>query len=96
MPQDDRARTPADISVPEMERLLSLALSRGGTFADLYFEHDVLVNLSAFEGFSMSVLEALAAGCVPFCTEIASLDRSVFQDAVNCRLCPVERLERMG
>jgi len=63
--------------------------------ADLYFEHDVLVNVSAFEGFSMSVLEAFAAGCVPVCTDVASLDRSVFQDGVNCRLCPVEQLDRM-
>jgi glycosyltransferase involved in cell wall biosynthesis len=63
--------------------------------ADLYFEHDVLVNLSTFEGFSMSVLEAFAAGCVPVCTEVASLDRSVFQDGVNCRLCPVGELDQM-
>ena len=38
MQTDDRLRTPADVSVPEMERLLSLALARGGDFADLYFE----------------------------------------------------------
>jgi glycosyltransferase involved in cell wall biosynthesis len=62
----------------------------------LYFDHDVLVNLSAFEGFSMSVLEAFAAGCVPVCTDVASLDRSVFQDDVNCRLCPSGQLERMA
>jgi len=37
---DDRARVPADVTVPEMERLLSIALARGGEFADLYFEHD--------------------------------------------------------
>jgi glycosyltransferase involved in cell wall biosynthesis len=63
--------------------------------ADLYLDHDVLVNLSAFEGFSMSVLEALAAGCVPVCTDVASLDHSVFIDHRNCRLCPVERLQDM-
>ncbi len=63
--------------------------------AGLYFEHDVFVNLSTFEGFSMSVLEAFAAGCVPVCTDVASLDRSVFQDGVNCRLCPADHLERM-
>jgi TldD protein len=39
MAVDDRARVPADIPVAEMERLLSLALGRGGEFADLYFEH---------------------------------------------------------
>ncbi|HMG35921.1 MAG TPA: glycosyltransferase family 4 protein [Blastocatellia bacterium] len=62
---------------------------------ELYFTHDVLVNLSTFEGFSMSVLEAFAAGCVPVCTDVASLDRTVFQDGVNCMLCPVEHLDRM-
>jgi hypothetical protein len=31
---DERARTPADVAVPEMEKLLSIALGRGGTFAD--------------------------------------------------------------
>jgi glycosyltransferase involved in cell wall biosynthesis len=62
---------------------------------ELYFEHDVFVNLSEFEGFSMSVLEAFAAGCVPVCTDIASLDRTVFRDGVNCRLCPVDRLDGM-
>ena len=40
MERDERARTPDDVSVAEMERLLGLALSRGGDFADLYFEHD--------------------------------------------------------
>jgi TldD protein len=36
---DDRSRVPADVAVSEMEKLLSLALSRGGDFADLYFQH---------------------------------------------------------
>lgn len=62
---------------------------------DLYFKNDVLINLSTFEGFSMSVLEAFAAGCVPVCTDVESLDRKVFQDGVNCRLCPVDSLDRM-
>jgi TldD protein len=35
---DERARVPADVEVAEMERLLALALERGGDFADLYFE----------------------------------------------------------
>jgi TldD protein len=38
MTHDERARTPADVEVAEMERLLGLALGRGGDFADLYFE----------------------------------------------------------
>ena len=50
MALDDRARTPADIPVSEMEKLLSRALSRGGTFADLYFEHETTSSLLLEEG----------------------------------------------
>ena len=39
MTLDDRARVPSDVPVAEMERLIALALGRGGEFADLYFEH---------------------------------------------------------
>jgi TldD protein len=39
MSLDERARVPADVAVAEMERLIALALARGGDFADLYFEH---------------------------------------------------------
>jgi TldD protein len=47
---DDRLRTPADVSVGEMERLLSLALARGADFADLYFEFDRSSSLLLEEG----------------------------------------------
>ena len=61
-----------------------------------YFEHDALVNISTYEGFSISVIEALAAGCVPVCTNLPGLDRSAFIDGVTCRLCPVDDLPRMA
>jgi TldD protein len=35
---DERARVPADVEIAEMEKLIGLALARGGDFADLYFE----------------------------------------------------------
>ncbi|MCG6920931.1 MAG: metalloprotease TldD, partial [Acidobacteria bacterium] len=50
MPQDERARIPADVPVSEMEKLLSHALSRGGSFADLYFEHETTSSLLLEEG----------------------------------------------
>jgi TldD protein len=61
MPLDERSRTPADVAVPEMERLLSLALSRGGTFADLYFEHEESSSLLLEEGLIRTA--AAGVGC---------------------------------
>jgi TldD protein len=55
---DDRARVPADVSIPEMERLLSLALERGGEFADLYFEHHRSSSLLLEE----SIIRTASAG----------------------------------
>jgi glycosyltransferase involved in cell wall biosynthesis len=60
------------------------------------FEHDVLLNLSTYEGFSISVIEAFAAGCVPVCTRLPGLDPAVFVDGQTCRLCPIDRLEEMA
>lgn len=64
--------------------------------ARLFRQHDVLINLSVYEGFSMSVLEAFAAGCIPFCTDLPSLDRGVFADGVTCRLCPPDDIDLMA
>jgi TldD protein len=57
---DDRARVPSDIPVAEMERLLSLALERGGEFADLYFEHHRSSSLLLEE----SIIRTASAGVV--------------------------------
>ena len=58
----------------------------------LYFEHDFLLNISSYEGFSMSVIEALAAGCIPLCTDLPNLDREVFRDGDNAILFGVDDL----
>jgi TldD protein len=55
---DERGRTPDDVPVSEMERLLSVALRRGGEFADLYFEHHTSSSLFMEE----SILRTASAG----------------------------------
>ena len=55
---DERSRTPDDVAVPELERLLALALARGGEFADLYFEHHLSSSLFMEE----SILRSASAG----------------------------------
>jgi len=62
VPTDDRARVPADISVPEMERLLALALERGGQFADLYFEHHRTSSLLLEEGIIRTASAGVTCG----------------------------------
>jgi len=59
---DERSRTPAEIPVPEMERLLALALERGGDFADLYFEHDRSSSLLLEEGILRTASSGVSCG----------------------------------
>ncbi len=59
---DERARTPSDIDVSEMERLLSLALGRGGDFADLFFEHDQGSSLLMEEGIVRTASAGVTCG----------------------------------
>jgi TldD protein len=62
MAADDRARTPADVGIPEMERLLSLALDRGGDFADLYFQHHHTSSILLEEGIIRTASAGLTCG----------------------------------
>ena len=62
MSLDDRARTPADIPVSEMERLIALALGRGGSFADLYFERERTSSLLLEEGIIRTASAGVTCG----------------------------------
>jgi TldD protein len=59
---DDRARVPADVPVQEMERLISIALSRGGDFADLYFQHHQTSSLLLEEQILRSASTGVTCG----------------------------------
>ncbi len=60
------------------------------------FEHDVIVNCSDYEGFPISVIEALAAGCVPVCTDLPSRDREILREGETCRVVPIEEAVRIA
>src|SRR5262249_26297061 len=62
MATDDRARVPSEIPVPEMEKLLSLALGRGGEFADLFFEHERTSSLFLEEGIIRTASAGVTCG----------------------------------
>jgi TldD protein len=59
---DERARVPADIDVREMERLIALALARGGAFADLFFEHRTTSSLLLEEQILRSATSGVTCG----------------------------------
>jgi TldD protein len=62
MPRDERARTPDDVPVAEMEALLSVAMSRGGSFADLYFQYERSSSLLLEERILRTASSGLSCG----------------------------------
>ena len=62
IPADERSRLPDAIEVAEMERLLARALARGGTFADLFFEHQVSSSLLMEDGIVRSASVGTSCG----------------------------------
>jgi TldD protein len=62
MSLDDRARVPADVPIPEMEKLIAHGLSRGGTFADLYFEHETTSSILLEEGLIRTASAGVTCG----------------------------------
>lgn len=64
-------------AAPDAERACGLSIRRVGAASPALvrralLEHDAFVLASRFEGLSVSMLEALAAGCVPIVTRVAS------------------------
>jgi glycosyltransferase involved in cell wall biosynthesis len=63
---------------------------------ELYLHHDCLLNVSDYEGFSISVLEAMAAGCVPACTDLPGREVATLIDGDTCLLTAMDDLPALG
>ena len=61
---------------------------------DLWRSHDICVLVSAYEGTSIAMLEAMANGCVPVVTEVSGTD-AVIENGVNGFYCPRDRMRPM-
>ncbi len=58
--------------------------------AELLFQSDVFVFPTKFEGFPVSLLEAMSAGCVPIATDLPGGLRELVKDNVNGFLCSMD------
>jgi glycosyltransferase involved in cell wall biosynthesis len=53
---------------------------------------DLFLMPSRFEGMGMSLLEAMAAGCVPIATHLKGITDMIVEDGVSGFLCPMGRV----
>jgi glycosyltransferase involved in cell wall biosynthesis len=64
--------------------------------ADIWLNHDIFVQVSEFEGTSVSMLEAMAQGTVPVITETESGATSVITPNENGFLAPIGNMQAMA
>ncbi|WP_336799863.1 glycosyltransferase family 4 protein [Kaistia sp. MMO-174] len=85
---------------PDLERLRRASTSLGQRIRflgrvsptdvpALMASHDVLIAPSRFEGFMITLAEAMAAGCVPVASRIGGVTDTVVEDGVTGLLFPV-------
>lgn len=60
----------------------------------LLAQHDILVMPSRFEGFGLTLIEAMAAGCVPVVSRIQGVTDWIVRDGVDAVLFPVGNVAR--
>ena len=76
-------------SGPLGQRIRFLGAVAPSTAAVLMAEHDILVAPSRFEGFMITLAEAMAAGCVPVASRIRGVTDTVVDDGTTGLLFPV-------
>lgn len=59
--------------------------------AGFWAKQDIYLNVSESEGMSLSMLEAMACGCVPVVTDVSGVD-DVIHNGENGFVVPVDRL----
>lgn len=55
----------------------------------VFAAHDVLVMPSRFEGFGLTILEAMAAGCIPLVSQISGVTDTIVENGISGLLFPV-------
>lgn len=84
----DLPRLKARLSAHSL-RVTVLGAVRPGDVPSLLARHDVLIMPSRYEGFGITLIEAMAAGCVPVVSRIAGVTDSIVRHDVTGLLFPV-------
>jgi glycosyltransferase involved in cell wall biosynthesis len=84
----DLPRLKARLSV-HSDRVTILGAVRPGDVPDLLARHDALVMPSRYEGFGITLIEAMAAGCTPVVSRIAGVTDSIVRHDVTGLLFPI-------
>jgi len=71
------------------ERVRFLGSVRYGETAQLLARHHVMIMPSRFEGFGLTLVEAMAAGCVPVASEIRGVTDWIVRDGRDGMLFPI-------
>jgi glycosyltransferase involved in cell wall biosynthesis len=80
----------------ESGALRLLGTRRNDEMPEMYLDADVFLLTSAFEGLPVSLLEAMAFGCVPLATNVKSGVPELVQEGVNGLLVDVGDVEAMA
>lgn len=77
------------------QRVKILGMISRTDMKDFWRQQDVFINISEYEGCSLSMLEAMSWECVPVVTDVSGV-RDVIEDGKNGFICPVGDLERIA
>ncbi|WP_132524335.1 glycosyltransferase family 4 protein [Rhizobium sp. BK376] len=85
----DLSRLKARFSAPHNARVFYEGAVSPHKVPELVAHHDVLIMPSRFEGFGMTLIEAMAAGCVPVVSNIRGVTDTIVDDGQDGLLFPV-------
>lgn len=74
---------------PQGDRVRFLGFVDPSDVFSLLLNHDVLIMPSRFEGFGLTIIEAMAAGCVPVVSRLDGVTDTIVDHGVNGFLFPV-------
>lgn len=76
------------------ERFSYIGLLDNKSMSDFWKEHDIYLNVSAYEGASLAMLEAMGAGCVPIVTKVSGTSEYI-KNGWNGFLCHIDCVDEM-